>query len=270
VIGVDYDYIEQFGMKLVAGRAFSKDFGADPHAVIFNKAGITQLGFNNPGEAIGKRIEFWGDQYTIVGVSENFNQESLRLPYEPLILRLIPDVRGYFAIKQRAENVGATIAKIRIQWDEFFPGNTFEYFFLDDHFNEQYNADQRFGKVFGIFTGLAILVACLGLFGLASFTTIQRTKEIGIRKVLGASVYGILRLLYQDFVVLLFIAFLIAIPIAWYTTSNWLQAYAFRISIHWLFFALPFLTIVVIALLTVSIQSIKASLANPANSLRTE
>ncbi len=270
VIGVDYDYVDQFGLKLIAGRAFSEEFGTDPEAVIFNRAGIAQLGFNDPEEAIGKRIDFWGNQYTIIGVSENFNQESLRLPYEPLVIRLIPDVRGYFTMKLNSEDVGQTIAQVETEWNKFFPGNTYEYFFLDDHFNDQYQADQRFGKVFGFFTGLAILVACLGLFGLASFTTLQRTKEIGIRKVLGASVLGILKLLYKEFALLLVIAFLISIPIAWFTTSNWLQSYAFRIDIHWSFFLLPFIVIVLIALVTVSFQSIKASLANPVKSLRTE
>jgi len=270
VIGVDYDYVDQFGLKLIAGRAFSEEFGTDPEAVIFNRAGITQLGFNNPQEAIGKRIDFWGNQYTIIGVSENFNQESLRLPYEPLVIRLIPDVRGYFTIKQSSEDVAQTIAQVQMEWNKFFPGNTYEYFFLDDHFNDQYQADRRFGKVFGLFTGLAILVACLGLFGLASFTTLQRTKEIRIRKVLGASVLGILKLLYKEFALLLVIAFLISIPIAWFTVSNWLQGYAFRIDIHWSFFLLPFIVIVLIALVTVSFQRIKASLANPVKSLRTE
>jgi len=270
VIGVDYDYIEQFGLKLIAGRAFSEEFGADNESVIFNRTGITQLGFNNPEEAIGKRIDFWGNQYTVVGVSENFNQESLRLPYEPLVIRLIPDVRGYFTIKQSAVDVSQTIAQVESEWNKFFPGNTYEYFFLDDHFNDQYKADQRFGKVFGLFTGLAILVACLGLFGLASFTTIQRTKEIGIRKVLGASVSGILKLLYKEFALLLVIAFLISIPIAWFTTSNWLEGYAFRIDVHWSFFLVPFIIIVLIALITVSFQTVKASLANPVKSLRTE
>lgn len=270
VIGVDYDYVEQFGLTLVAGRAFSEEFGTDPEAVIFNRAGITQLGFKNPEEALGKRIDFWGNQYTIVGVSENFNQESLRLPYEPLVIRLIPDVRGYFTIKQSSQDIAQTVAQVEQEWNKFFPGNTYEYFFLDDHFNDQYNADQRFGKVFGLFTGLAILVACLGLFGLASFTTLQRTKEIGIRKVLGASIPGILKLLYKEFAFLLILAFLIAIPIAWFTSSNWLEGYAFRINMHWSYFLLPFLAIVLIALVTVSFQTIKASLANPVNSLRTE
>jgi len=270
VIGVDYDYVDQFGLELIAGRKFSEDFGSDPEAVIFNRAGITQLGFSNPEEAINKQIDFWGNQYTIIGVSENFNQESLRLPYEPLVIRLIPDVRGYFTIKQSSKDIAQTVAQVEQEWNKFFPGNTYEYFFLDDHFNEQYDSDQRFGKVFGLFTGLAILVACLGLFGLASFTTSQRTKEIGIRKVLGASILNILRLLYREFALLLVIAFFISIPLAWYATSNWLQGYAFAIDLNWSFFVFPFVVIALIALATVSFQTLKSALANPVKSLRTE
>lgn len=270
VIGVDYDYMKTYGLKLIAGRAFSKDFGSDKHSVIFNKKGIEQLGFNNPAEAIGKKIDFWGDQYTIEGVTENFHQQSLREAYEPLILRLIPDVNGSLSIKTKSDDAGKTIELVKAEWKKFFPGNTFDYFFLDDHFDQQYKADQRFGQVFTLFTSLAILVACLGLFGLASFTTLQRTKEIGIRKVLGASVSNILRLLFREFAVLLLIAFVIAVPIAWLTTSKWLQGYAFRIGLQWTFFVLPFVAIVAIALITVSFQSIKAALANPVKSLRTE
>ena len=270
VIGVDYDYIKTYGLKLIAGRAFSKDFGSDKYSVIFNRKGIEQLGFNNPKEAIGKKIDFWGDQYTVEGVTENFHQQSLREAYEPLILRLIPDVNGYISVKTKAANVTQTIKTVKTGWSKFFSGNTFEYFFLDEHFDAQYKADQRFGQVFGLFTSLAIFVACLGLFGLASFTTIQRTKEIGIRKVLGASVTRILRLLYQQFAILLLFAFALAIPLAWLTIKSWLQGYAFRIDIHWSYFVLPFVAIVLIALVTVSFQSIKAALANPAKSLRTE
>jgi putative ABC transport system permease protein len=183
---------------------------------------------------------------------------------------LIPDVRGYLSIKTSASRASQTIAQVKANWNQFFPGNTFEYFFLDDHFDQQYKADQRFGQVFGLFTSLAILVACLGLFGLASFTTVQRTKEIGIRKVLGASVLQILQLLYREFALLLMIAFVLAVPIAWYVVSNWLQGYAFRIDIHWTYFVLPFVAILVIALITVSFQSVKAAIANPVKSLRTE
>ncbi|TMI71623.1 MAG: FtsX-like permease family protein [Bacteroidetes bacterium] len=270
VIGMDYDYMKMYGIKLIAGRGFSKDYGDDEHSVVFNKRGFEQLGLNKPEDAIGKKIDFWGQQYTIIGVSENFHQQSLRESFEPLIFRLIPDIRGYLSVRTPASKAGQTITQVKSSWDKFFPGNTFEYFFLDDHFDEQYRADQRFGQVFGLFTSLAILVACLGLFGLASFTTLQRTKEIGIRKVLGASVPRILKLLYQEFAILLLIAFVIAVPVAWFTIGDWLQGYAFRINIHWSYFIVPFVTLVVIAMLTVSFQSIKAAIANPVKSLRTE
>ena len=270
IIGMDYDYMKLYDMKLVAGRTFYKDFGTDDHAVIFNRKGFEQLGFDKPEDALGKKIDFWGEQYTIVGVTENFHQQSLRETFEPLIFRLIPDVRGYLSVKTPASRASQTVAQVKSSWDKFFPGNTFEYFFLDDHFNGQYKADQRFGQVFGLFTSLAILVACMGLFGLASFTTLQRTKEIGIRKVLGASVFRILKLLYKEFAILLVIAFAIAVPLAWFTITNWLEGYAFRISIQWSYFIVPFATILVIALLTVSFQSIKAAIANPVKSLRTE
>ncbi|HEY0432967.1 MAG TPA: FtsX-like permease family protein, partial [Chitinophagaceae bacterium] len=270
VIGIDYDYIIAYGLKLIAGRPFSKQFGSDKQSVIFNRKGIEQLGFNKPEEAIGKKIDFWGDQYTIEGVTENFHQQSLQEAFEPLILRLIPDVNGSISIKTNEADAAKNISLAKKEWAKFFPGNTFEYFFLDDHFNEQYKADQRFGQVFGLFTGLAIFVACLGLFGLASFTTLQRTKEIGIRKVLGASVPNILRLLYREFSGLLLIAFLIASPIAWIGTSKWLRGYAFRIGLHWTFFLIPLLVIVLVALITVSFQSVKAAFANPVKSLRTE
>ncbi|MDP4284459.1 MAG: ABC transporter permease [Bacteroidota bacterium] len=270
VIGVDYDYLRTYGLKLIAGRAFSKDFGTDDSSVIFNRKAIEQLGFNQPNEALNKRIDFWGRQYTIVGVTENFHQQSLHEAFEPLILRLIPDVKGYLSVKTNAAQANKTISLVKAEWNKFFPGNTFEYFFLDDHFNDQYKADQRFGQVFGLFTALAILVACMGLFGLASFTTLQRTKEIGIRKVLGASITSILKLLYREFAFLLLIAFVIATPLAWLSTSKWLESYAFRINLHWIYFVLPFFFMAFIALITVSFQSIKAAIANPVKSLRTE
>jgi putative ABC transport system permease protein len=270
VIGMDYDYMKMYGIKLIAGRTFSKEFGSDDSAVLFNEKGFEQLGLNKPEEAIGKKIDFWGRQYMIIGVTENFHQQSLRESIEPLIFRLIPDIRGYMSIKTPGSQAGQTIAQVKASWEKFFPGNTFEYLFLDDHFDDQYKADQKFGQVFGLFTSLAILVACLGLFGLASFTTVQRTKEIGIRKVLGASIPQILKLLYQEFALLLVIAFVIAVPVAWYVISNWLQGYAYRTGIHWSYFMIPFAAILIIAWLTVSFQSIKAAIANPVKSLRTE
>jgi putative ABC transport system permease protein len=242
----------------------------DEHSVVFNKKGFEQLGLAKPEDAIGKKIDFWGEQYTIAGVTENFHQQSLRESFEPLIFRLIPDIRGFMSVKTTASNAGQTVEHVKRAWNKFFPGNTFDYFFLDEHFNQQYKADQRFGQVFGLFTLLAILVACMGLFGLASFTTVQRNKEIGIRKVLGASVPSILKLLYREFALLLVIAFVVTVPLAWLTINSWLRGYAFRTNISWTYFVIPFAAIVTIALLTVSFQSIKAAIANPVKSLRTE
>lgn len=270
VIAVDYDYLPLYDLKLVAGRNFSKAFGTDKNAVIFNESGIRQLGFEKPSEAIGKQIFFWGDTLNIAGVVANFHQQSLKDAFEPLILRAYPDTRGYFSIKVNPGKIESTLDQVQKAWTGFFPGNTFEYFFLDQHFNEQYKSDQRFGTVFGIFTWLAIFVACLGLFGLASFTTLQRTKEIGIRKVLGASVPSILQLLYKEFTVLIAIAFLVAVPLAWYANHLWLQGYAFRIGMTALLFIVPLALILFVAFLTVSLQTIKAALANPIKSLRTE
>jgi putative ABC transport system permease protein len=270
IIGVDYDFLKTYDLKLIAGRNFSKEFGSDPKAVVFNKMAVKQLGFADPQEAIGKEINFWGEIFTIVGVTDNFHQQSLKDAYEPLIIRLIPDIRGYFSVKLTTGSANTAAASIQSEWNKFFPGNPFEHFFLDDRFNEQYKADQRFGQVFGVFTGLAILVACLGLFGLASFTTAQRTKEIGIRKVLGSSVYAIVEMLYREFAILILISFLIAAPLAWYATSQWLNGYAFRTHMQWWLFAAPFALVLVIALLTVSFQSIRAALMNPVTSLKSE
>ena len=269
VIGVDYDYMSTYGLKIIAGRAFSKDY-ADDSSVVFTQKAVELLGFNKPEDALNKRIDFWGRKYTIVGVASNFHQQSLHENFDALIFRCMPNVIGPVSIKIKASKATQVINAVKAEWGKFFQGNTFEYFFLDDHFNEQYKEDQRFGQVFELFTSLAILVACMGLFGLASFTTIQRTKEIGVRKVLGASVSTILKLLYREFTFLLIIAFLIATPLAWLMTVNWLQGYAFRIDMHWTFFVIPFLIIVAIAFITVGFQSVKAALASPAKSLRTE
>ena len=231
---------------------------------------MEQLGFNKPETALGKRIDFWGKVYTIVGVVDNFHQQSLHDAYDAIIFRCIPDVRGDVSVKVSSTNIQRTIASLQNNWKAAFPGDQFDYFFLDQHFNEQYKADQHFGQVFGIFTLIAIIVACLGLFGLVSYTIVQRTKEIGIRKVLGASVNSILQLLYKDFAFLIIIAFVVSIPLAWYAISKWLQSYAFRINIDMLLFVIPFLTVFIIAFATVSVLTVRAALTNPVKSLKTE
>jgi putative ABC transport system permease protein len=270
IIGADYDYLNAYDIKLIAGRKFSKEFGDEPHSVVFNKKGVEQLGFSKPADALGKRIDFWGQVYTIVGVADNFHQQSLHDAYDALIFRCIPDVRGAVSVKVNTNNMPQTIADLKKTWASFFPGDQFDYFFLDQHFNEQYKTDQRFGQVFGVFTGIAIFVACLGLFGLVSYTIVQRTKEIGIRKVLGASVNSILKLLYKDFALLVVVSFVISAPIGWFAIHQWLQTYAFRMDINPLLFVVPFFLVMLIAFATVSFLSVKAALMNPVKSLKTE
>ncbi|MDB5149802.1 MAG: FtsX-like permease family protein [Mucilaginibacter sp.] len=270
IIGTDYDYLNAYDIKLVAGRKFSKEFGDEPHSVVFNKKAVEQLGFSKPADALGKRIDFWGQVYTIVGVADNFHQQSLHDAYDALIFRCIPDVRGAVSVKVSTSNMPQTIADLKKTWASFFPGDQFDYFFLDQHFNEQYKTDQRFGQVFGVFTGIAIFVACLGLFGLVSYTIVQRTKEIGIRKVLGASVNSILGLLYKDFALLVVISFVISVPFSWYAIHQWLQTYAFRMDINVLLFIIPLILVMVVAFATVSFMSVKAALMNPVKSLKTE
>ena len=269
VIGVDYDFINSFGMKVIAGRNFDTKLG-EKDAVVFNRTGIRQLGFTSPEKALGQKIDFWGDKLTIVGVVDDFHQQSLREAYEPLILRLDPGVNGQLSIKLADSNPNQAIAVVKQAWSQFFPTDPFVYSFLDERYDKQYRADERFGQVFGFFTLMAVLVACLGLLGLATFTAQQRTKEIGVRKVLGASVASIVTLLSRDFLKLVLVAIVIASPIAWYAMNRWLQDFAYKIAIEWWVFALAGLLAVGIALLTVSFQSVKAALMNPIKSLRSE
>ncbi|GAB3895799.1 ABC transporter permease [Spirosoma agri] len=269
VIGVDYDFINSFGMKVIAGRNFDTKLG-EKDAVVFNKTGIRQLGFTSPEKALGQKIDFWGDILTIVGVVDDFHQQSLREAYEPLILRLDPGVNGQLSIKLTDRNPAQGIATVREAWSQFFPTDPFVYSFLNERYDKQYRADERFGQVFGFFTLMAILVACLGLLGLATFTAQQRTKEIGVRKVLGASVGSIISLLSKDFLKLVLIAIVIASPVAWYAMNRWLQDFAYKIDIEWWMFALAGILAVCIALLTVSFQSVKAALMNPVQSLKSD
>jgi putative ABC transport system permease protein len=211
-----------------------------------------------------------GQEKTVVGVVKDYHQRSLRNSHEPIIFMGDQRNSDYFSLKIDPANIRQTIEATKADYEARFPGNPFEYFFLDEYFNRQYQADQQFGQAFAFFAGLAIFVACLGLFGLASFTTGQRTKEIGVRKVLGASVRDILLLLSTDFMRLVLVAFVAALPVAWYIMHQWLQTYAFRTGLPWWLFIGAGVFVLLVALLTVSFQSIKAALSNPVKSLRNE
>lgn len=234
------------------------------------ESAVKLLGFKSPKEAVGQSIFMWGKNRDLIGVVNDFHQKTFRFPIEPTVLIPYYSPNSPISVKVNTKDLPVTIAGIKKTFDSFFPGNLFDYFFLDEKFNKLYSNDQLFGKVFALFAGFAIFISCLGLFGLSLFATAQRTKEIGVRKVLGASNSNIVVLLSKDFVVLIVVAIIIATPIAWMIMHTWLQNFAYRIEISWWIFFVAGLLSIAIALLTVSFQAVKSAVANPVKSLRTE
>ncbi|MDW7692433.1 ABC transporter permease [Flammeovirgaceae bacterium SG7u.111] len=268
---IDQDFISNYKIELAAGRSFSRDFPMDSaQALMINEAAAKMWGYSNPEDIVGKEFDQWGKSGTVIGVVKDFNYKSLHKSVEPLSLRYDPRSLRKFSIKINSKDIPKTIAELEKTWDELVPHRPFLYSFLDDSFNKQYQADNRFGQIFGVFACIAILIACLGLFGLTAYTTSQRTKEIGIRKVLGASVGNIVALLSIGFLKLFFIALLIAIPLSWYVMTRWLEGFAYQVGLRVELFALAGIGTLSIALLTISWQSIKAALANPVKSLKSE
>jgi putative ABC transport system permease protein len=270
VIMMDHDFIPSFGLKMVVGRAFSGEVQNEEKNVLLNESAVRQMGFAKAEDAINDQIYFWGDTFRIVGVLKNYHQESLKKSFEPLVFRYNAAPRGYYSIKFNTADIQQSISKFEDHWKELFPGDPFISFFLDDHYNQQYQSDQQFGKIFGTFSALAIFIACLGLFGLSSLTAIQRTKEIGVRKVLGASVPGIIVMVSKDYILLMIVAVFVATPLALWIMNGWLQDFANRIDFTWWMIAIPSFVVIVIALLTVSLHTLKAARTNPAKSLRYE
>jgi putative ABC transport system permease protein len=268
---VDYNFIKQYGLKIIAGREFSKNFGSDlRESMVINEAAVKRLGFTNPGEAIGKHYWQRGTTGLIIGVVKNFHFHSLHEEIQPLTMQISPGFFTFLTLSISSDNIQKTIKSLEKKWASIAPGLPMIYFFSDLTFNAQYKSDERFGKLFICFAALAILISCLGLLGLTSFNTIQRTKEIGIRKVLGASATSIVKLLTKEFIVLVTTAFLIASPIAWIGMHYWLNNFPYRISIGYQYFLLAGILALVVTVLTVSFQAIKAALSNPAESLRSE
>ena len=268
---IDYDYIKTIGMEIVKGRGFSRDFGSDSTGLIINETTAKLMGESDP---IGKKLYTIGDSqkvvsYNIIGVVKNFHFETLRNNIGPLCFRLARST-GLASFKVEAEKIPQILKQAEAKWKTMAPGMPFNHRFLDDSFDEMYRVEQRVSNIALTFAILAIIVACLGLFGLASFIAEQRTKEIGIRKVLGLSMEGIIKLLSKDFIRLVLIAFVIASPVAWYFMHKWLQDFAYRVDISWWVFALAGSLALAIAMLTVSYQAVKAAFTNPVTSLRSE
>ena len=280
---VGYDYIPTLGMKIVEGRNFSRDFSTDSTALIVNQATVKQFNLDKDGESpLGKVISsFTGNgqeiqNFTIVGVVEDFHYETLRRRISPMVMvlggegQVLGRSTAAISIRIASENINQTIAKVEDQWNQFLPDLPFEYSFLDERFNNMYQSEQKVGEIFTLFCVLAIFVACLGLFGLAAFMAEQRTKEIGIRKVLGASVVSVVVMFSKDFTRLVLIALLIAAPIAYFAMNEWLSDFAYRVPLSIGIFLISGFLALAVAWLTVSLQSFKAAIVNPAKSLRSE
>ncbi|MGZ4036246.1 MAG: ABC transporter permease, partial [Bacteroidia bacterium] len=266
----DIDFVRSYGIKIIAGRNFSKDIPSDNKAIILNESALQPMAFSSPKDALNKKLVQLSDTFNIIGVMADYHQQGLQKPIVPIALLLAQEVKDYYSIKINSKDISGTIELVHNIWNRHFPAEPFEYFFLDDSFDAQYKSDALFGHVFGLFAFLAIFIACSGLLGLSSYNVIQRTKEIGIRKVLGASANTIVLLLSKDFMRLILISLVISLPAGWYLMLNWLQDYAYRISMSWWTFLIAGLSAVCIALCTISFQAVKAALANPVKSLRTE
>ncbi|MCE7053107.1 ABC transporter permease [Algoriphagus sp. AGSA1] len=271
VFQVGLDFIDHYGLELVAGRSYSRDYPSDStSALVINEAAARQYGYSNPADIIGKKFDQWGRAGEVIGVVKDFNYISLHNTVEALTLPFEAYASRYMSLKVTGEDLPATLSQIEGVWKQLAPHRPFIYSFLDEDFNKQYESDFRFRQIFTAFSVLAILIACLGLLGLATYTAEQRTKEIGIRKVLGANIGSIVGLLSKDFIKLVLIAIVIATPLAWYAMNKWLEGFAYQVSIHWWIFLVSGVLAVIVALVTISFQSVKAALMNPVNSLKSE
>jgi len=271
-VGVDNDFVRSYGLRVIAGRDFSRDFGTDKKAIILNETAVKTLGLT-PQQAVGELMSGGQpnmDSMKVVGVIADYHNEGLQKEIQPLMLFLNRNTRHFYSIKMQASDPAATIVATKRIWDRYYPGDPFEYFFLDENFDRQYTENQRFGEVFGLFALFAIAIACFGLLGLSAYNVLQRAKEIGIRKVLGASTENLLLILSRDFLLLVAVAFVIAVPVTWLAMHSWLQSFAYRIGISWWIFAVAGLMAAAIAFITVGGHAMKAAMQNPVRSLRTE
>ncbi|HEX6181737.1 MAG TPA: ABC transporter permease [Chitinophagaceae bacterium] len=277
----DHDYLKTLGLRIIAGRDFSRDMSTDVNeAFIITETAVKEFGFGTPEKALGQRINWneWSPQDTlnrikkgkVIGVIQDFHYKSLHEKVVGSVIQLYPQVTFKVAAKLKTTDMQNTIAHITKVWDKFSPGYPLDYKFMDETYGKMYKNEGKLASLLWIFTAMAIVVGCLGLFGLAAFAAEQRTKEIGIRKVLGASVLNIMGLLSKNFVVMVLIASLIAFPVAWWTMNRWLDDFPYRVNIGWWVFAVAVVAALLVALITVSFQSIKAATTNPVKSLRTE
>jgi putative ABC transport system permease protein len=269
---IDFNFIRTYQLKMAAGRAFSREYGSDSSAYILNEAAVKEFGWGKPENAIGKNFYRGNSEGKIIGVVKDFHFNSLQTTVQPMLMLIRPEWFSYNNISVRIprQNIKATMQSLEAAWKRVLPNHPFEYSFVDEQYNKQYKTEQQLSSLSVIFSMLIIFISCLGLLGLTMVAVSQRTKEIGVRKVLGATVSGIAALLSKEFVKLVLIAIVIASPGAWWLMTIWLEDFAYRTDIKWWVLALAGLLAVFIALITISFQAIKAAIANPVKSLRTE
>jgi len=274
-VATNYDFIPTYGISMVAGRNFSRSYGTDTANFVINESAVKAVGWKSPQEAVGKDFKYGFITGHIIGVMKDFNFESLHQKIKPLIFIMPASAasNGFYnviSVKITGKNISSALTTLKDAWQKYLPDLPYQYSFLDEKFATLYQAEQRQETIFTVFACIAIFIASLGLLGLSAFTITQRIKEIGVRKVLGANVSSIVSLLSMDFLKLVLISAIIAFPVAWYVMSKWLQGFAYRIDIHWWVFVLAGVLTLLIALATVGLQAIKAAIANPVDSLRTE
>jgi len=268
---IDHDFLKQYQIEMAAGRPFSLNLASDStEAMLINESASRALGFQSPEKALGKRFQQLSRAGVIVGVTKDFHFHSFAEKIRPLTLRIAPGFFTYLSVNVPARNLPETVTKLQKKWQEIMPGMPFIYSFADDAYHEQYKAEEQFGKLFVGFTGLAVFLSCLGLVGLSALSITQRTKEIGVRKVLGASTVAVFNLLSRDFLQLIILALVISTPLSWYFSSRWLQTFAYRIDLSLWIFTVSGFIVLFTAFLTISLQTIKAALMNPVKSLKVE
>ncbi|OFX89230.1 MAG: hypothetical protein A2W99_02055 [Bacteroidetes bacterium GWF2_33_16] len=271
IMGVDDKFFSQYEMKFVLGRNFSNDFPTDKQAVILNEKAVQWLEFSSPKEALNNQINYWDNIYTVIGIIKDYHHESPKALFEPQIFRFLPDdTRGCFSIKLSSESISTDVKFIENKWNQLFPGNPFNYFFLDVYYNEQFKADQKFGNVFGIFAFMAVFITCLGLFGLSLYSANLKRKEIGIRKVMGAKVSNILIQFYKEYLYLIIIALFFSIPLLIWGINYWLNNFSLKMTITVWLFILPVFVVILITILSISAQTIRAARLNPVDTLKYE
>lgn len=267
-IATEYDYTETMGVKMILGRDFSRDFPSDSSGVVINQAALKMIGFEEP---LGQKLEWGGDQFEIVGVMQDMVMADAMAVVQPLMMYLIPDWSSTITIRlNKTEDINAAIAQVELVFKKHNPNYPFEYKFTDEIFNRKFANINLISRLAGIFGGLAIAITCLGLLGLAAFTAEQRTKELGIRKVMGATVSSLVMLVSKDFTRLVLIAFLLAAPLAWWYLNEFLMRYEYRIEIGYWVFGIVGGFALLLTVLIVSTQALKAATANPTKSLRSE